>query len=377
MRHWCRYYTPTEVAELVANLICVESPRAVIDPAAGSGALLAAAKARYPHATVLAMDIDPTATRRLRGELSFGVVSNCDALSRESVSRSNIWPYRDKIDVVVANPPFGVLGSKHLVNVTCWGRTVRAGIASGHLLSAASSFRPKQIVAIVPSSMLHSDRDIEARELMSKYYSITGNKLLPSYAFPGNSASIRIVTFTRIKEEGYGRTDDPVGQWECGDVGPVEIIRGGVPMHEVTKANENCGMPLLHTTMIGGSSKRRPLVRPIGRGVVAGHVVLIPRVGLPRLRHLVPSFLDEHQLSDCVIAMQFGNGSVANEVCGLIQRRFEKFRLLWGGTGAQYTTIGKIVRFLTQLGVVCEVPDEHAGKGKRSPTSSNEFVTIG
>ena len=125
-------------------------------------------------------------------------------------------------------------------------------------------------------------------------------------------------------------------------------------MHEVEETTSGVGVPLLHTTMIGArGGKGRPLVSPIRRGLVDGHLVLIPRVGLPKRGHLVPAFLAEHQLSDCVIAMRFERQRVAKEVCRLITHRFDEFRALWGGTGAQYTTIEKVVWFLRRIGVEC------------------------
>ena len=355
MQHWCRYYTPAEIAELVANLIHVKRPRSIIDPAAGNGALLMAAKARYPDAMMFAIDIDPVAAKHLKKEMPLGIVSNCDALSRRSMSRSCIWPHREEIDVVVANPPFGVLGSRRIIDVTCWGHTLRAGVASSHLLSAAFNFSPKQIVAVVPGATTHSERDLAARRLMSKYYTINVNETLSGHSFPGNSASIRVVALTRVEEEGNGSSGDAVTNSEPSEVGPVEVIRGGVAIHAAKATSERRGVPLLHTTMMGGSSKRRQFVRPIGRGLVAGHLVLIPRVGLPQRKHLVPWFLGRHQLSDCVIALRCDSRLVAREVCELIERRFEDFRSLWGGTGAQYTTIAKIVRFLGELGIACRV----------------------
>ena len=138
------------------------------------------------------------------------------------------------------------------------------------------------------------------------------------------------------------------------DIGPVRLVRGGVPMHDVEEVARG-GLPLLHTTNLLGRNARK-LVRPLGRGVVAGHALLLPRVGLPCERHLDPVEIDRHQLSDCVMALMCESGTMALNLSQRLRESYTELLACWGGTGAQYTTLGKLREYLLRFGVAVETP---------------------
>ena len=351
---YCAYYTPKVVAQVVAESIHVQKPRAVLDPAAGDGALLQTVVARFPRTEALAIDIDRSAVQRLRQILPDCTSSVCDALNGRSVAKSNVWRLRSCVDVVVANPPFGSLSGPRLADVVCWGgKKVRCGIGAAHILAALVNFLPKQLVAVLPDSMLHSERDGMARSLIASRYSLDVVQSLGSDAFGNAGASVSLVEMTLRRAIGgqFAMKSEVAGR--ALGAGPVYLIRGGLPMHDVKEVASG-GIPLVHTNNLGD---RRPfkLVRPLRRGVVSGPLVLLPRVGLPMERHLVATNLSgEHQLSDCVVAISCRSDGVASDVSKILMERFDALRACWGGTGAQYTTLAKLRDCLTKSGIAVD-----------------------
>lgn len=350
----CCYYTPAEVAETLADAIEIRRPRAVLDPAAGHGALLVAVASRFRNARIMGMDVDKAAGMRLRRRLPGATVSVCDALSGGRVARSKVWDFRDHVDVVVANPPFGSLRGPRLVSVRAWDEEVRCGMAAGHLLSAAVSFAPFELLALVPDSMLHSERDGCAMRALESRYAVEVLKALGSRGFDRTDASVSLVRMSLL-QGGRGKAR-PNGHRPCveQEIGPVRLVRGGVPMHDVQEVRDG-GVPLLHTTDLLRRNARK-VVRPLSRGVIAGHALLLPRVGLPHYRHLEPVELAEHQLSDCVVALLCESGTVALDLSARLRESFTELSACWGGTGAQYTTLGKLRDYLCRSGVAVEMP---------------------
>ncbi len=350
----CAYYTPEPLARLVARSIRVRRPRAVLDPAAGDGALLLATVARFPAIDALAIDIDRRAVGRIRQALPNCVASVCDALSPRSVSKSRVWGFRACVDVVVANPPFGSLSGPRLVTVPAWGEKVRCGVGAAHILSAILRFLPKQFVAVVPDSMLHSARDARARDLIASRYSFDLVQSLGNGYFGGAGASVSLVKLNRRRGVVTQSATKSAVEAEGKGVESVLLTRGGLPMHDAEEVSSG-GVPLMHTTNLG-DSRQLKLVKPLPRGVVSGPLILLPRVGLPAPRHLVVTKLGaDHQLSDCVVALSCSTNRIASDVSRKLKENFDALRACWGGTGAQYTTLDKLRDYLTNLGITVKV----------------------
>lgn len=291
---------------------------------------------------------------RLKRRMPEATVSICDALSGHGITRSKVWVLRDHVDVVVANPPYGSLNGPRLVSVQGWSGEVRCGVAAAHLLSAAACFSPNELLALVPDSMLHSERDGHAMQALRSRYSVEVVRALGSSSFERTEASVSLVRMSRARRHRKRRGASGEESMEH-DIGPVQLVRGGVPMHDVEEVKDG-GLPLLHTTNLlrRGTTK---LVKPLGRGVIAGPALLLPRVGLPSQRHLEPTNLKEHQLSDCVMALLCESETMACKLSERLRENFGELLACWGGTGAQYTTMHKVESYLGKFGVTVEIPN--------------------
>ena len=191
------HYTPQDIAKAVAASIGGRAPAFVLDPAAGDGALLVAVAARFPHAKMLAMDVDKKAAGRLQRKLPSSVVSVCDALTQKSIVHSHVWHFRDRVDVVVANPPFGNRHKATVLAVDAWGKQVRCGTTAAHVLSSAMWFSPKRMIVVVPNSLLYSERDADVRRLLGGRYVLSVLRSLGSGAFAGTGASVSLIELKR------------------------------------------------------------------------------------------------------------------------------------------------------------------------------------
>jgi trans-aconitate methyltransferase len=82
------YYTPAGLAEDAMDALETSHPSSVADFACGDGRLLAAAQERFRRATMVGVDRDRRAIRRLRETHPRWILSVGDFLDAKSFSRS-------------------------------------------------------------------------------------------------------------------------------------------------------------------------------------------------------------------------------------------------------------------------------------------------
>ena len=88
-----RYYTPNGLARTLTGLLEIDPPRIVVEPSCGPGAFIRAARARWPGALVLGVDLDPD----LQADAAPPILG--DYLTADL----GIVP-----DLVLGNPPFAL-----------------------------------------------------------------------------------------------------------------------------------------------------------------------------------------------------------------------------------------------------------------------------
>lgn len=88
-----RYYTPGGLARTLTGLLEIDEPRLVVEPSCGPGAFLRAARARWPGARVVGIDLDPG----LQAGEEPPILGNFLTL-----------PLPDPPDLVLGNPPFAL-----------------------------------------------------------------------------------------------------------------------------------------------------------------------------------------------------------------------------------------------------------------------------
>ena len=349
------YYTPEHWAKILVKGLCYSAPRGIVDPAVGDGSLLICCSTVFPNTKLLGVDVDPIAVAKSKKALPNALVSRANSIKLSSLSRSKVWRHRRAIDTVVMNPPFA--GQKSAYSICFRSDEVSCGIAGAFLLDSVVNYAPTRIAAIMPSSFFHSERDAKALSLICREYDMIRGEGLHRSAFTSGNASSEIVHFRRKLGSAYSRGNS--ARFEIRPTAgqtsePVHLIRGGVPVHIAKTSLTSRGVPFLHTTELIRANGSKKMIVPRSHGIVSGFVILLPRVGFPRIEHLeVRFFRVAVQLSDCVIGICFASSDRASEVCSALRQDFENLGQCWAGTGAPYTTMSKLSDYFHRLGIDC------------------------
>ncbi len=331
-----RYYTPAHLAERVAAATGAVHVRSVIDSNCGAGSLLQAAESVFPRASILGIDADRDAIRRLRTRRPHWHLVTGNALSPLAWKRlSDRHSYENELAVL--NPPFS-MGSAKGCEVVVWGVSLRCSLSMAHVISTINHANPKKVVAIVPESWAFSHGDQGARSLIEARYSIDRISSIKNSAFRGARANTILVSLTR-----RSRVQTALDRDCRSEAASPPLIRGGLPVFEARRSTK--GIPFIHSTDLLqlASGLASVDLQPIGRGKVSGHVVLFPRVGLPKKEQLKAISLQTTvQLSDCVIALRCANRERARLIESELGRNFDSLRAIYKGTGARYVTVERL-----------------------------------
>lgn len=352
------FYTPPPLCAKIVDAV-VSRPTVVADFAAGSGELLKAAFQKWPSACYVATDISSAAVRILRknGKWSVG---RCDFLKNSS--RKKCHPLRDlegRVSLVLLNPPFSYRGGSYCC-VNLAGITIRCSKAMAFLLNAVSFLAPGgQIVAVMPSGSLRSQRDEQAWSVIQTLFKVENLATNGHRTFAGCVTRTCIVRLrpqlqapTRMTSDNRSKVPGP----------PVKIYRGKIQMHAVPKRKPARYIELVHSTSlknhaveIEGYRVNKSCSQPI-----KGPMILMPRVGKPDVSKVV-LYGKAHPvvLSDCVFALKAALGTL-EEIYSRLTQNWESIEHLYRGTGARYVTAFDLATVLRSNGF-----EVQAGGGKR------------
>jgi predicted RNA methylase len=343
-----RYYTPPSIATTVARAIGDIRPKTILDSACGSGNLLDAAESVHPKVRCVGIDSDRNMIARLRRQRPDWTLFVGDALCRDTWARKIDGQLATLAEVVVLNPPFS-MGAKKGGKFRVWGQEIRCSLAMAHVLSALENSQAKLAIAIVPESWAHSDMDDVGRQLLCKRYRVEMIRRLRNSTFSGARANALVIRLERLVSAIQLFSDVHLQSISSQISAPIQVIRGGLPVFEAVRTRS--GVPYVHSTdihrLVSSETTALGKVKPIARGLVSGHVVLIPRVGTPRSECIRALHLREmSQLSDCVIALRARNRKEALSVERLLLDRAVELNDLYHGTGAQYVTVSRITEWI-------------------------------
>ncbi len=182
-----QFFTPRTVCVALARLVPLPATGTVLDPACGSGGLLAAALRDRPGLQALGMDVDAGALRvaRLLSLLSRQPThwQHADAL-REDPASSGPW------DVVLSNPPFaGDLQDPALVERFETGRLVRPERDVLFVERCLALLRPGgHLGLVVPAGRLAAGRQGAWRDWLLRRLAVSAVVSLPEETFQPHTA---------------------------------------------------------------------------------------------------------------------------------------------------------------------------------------------
>lgn len=348
-----KYYTPLGVASrALESAQLVSNPTICADTACGSGSLLIAAENVLQAKHCLGIDSDPHVIRRLRRARPDWRLYVGDLLKRHRAPPSYFPGSSYGVDLLVLNPPFS-LGPRKYVSVKYFGQSVKCSVAMAHILRSLELFNPNQgAIAVVPESLLYSNTDHHARELLYQNFSLIELLELSIYTFKGARVNSSFVQFKTPSEKQNSSTEFPPTQMT-----PIAgtIVRGGLQMHSFKRVAH--GVRVIHSTSLGhiatdGINSVTERTAAIAKGRIAGWMLLLPRVGSPKegiCRALYSK--EEVQLSDCVIGIQFPSKIAAASAQERIRSNWQSLLSLYRGTGARYITVNRLVDWLYGIGI--------------------------
>lgn len=348
-----KYYTPLAVAcraleraELSAN------PSVCADTACGSGSLLTAAEDVFKAEHCIGIDSDSHTIRKLRLARPDWRLYVGDLLKRHRAPPTEFAGKNCGADLLVLNPPFSTGPGKYLT-VKYFGNTLNCSVAMAHILRSLELFRPRQgAIAVVPESLLYSDTDRDARELLRQSFSLQELIQLSIYTFKGARVNSSFVQFGRPTCEPRPRMASTAPQYTPI---PATLVRGGLQMHAFTPARR--GVRVLHSTSLAtvaanGFSTLTERTSSTAKGRVSGWLILLPRVGSPKQENCRAIYAAETiQLSDCVMGIQFQSESAALIAQRRILESWQSLVHLYRGTGARYITINRLMDWLHGIGI--------------------------
>ena len=348
-----KYYTPLAVAsKAFERALLTAKPSVCADTACGSGSLLAAAEDVLQTKHCLGIDSDPSAIRRLRRSRPDWQLYIGDLLKRNRAPLINFSGSNYDVDLLVLNPPFS-LGPRKYVSVKYRGQSVKCSVAMAHILRSLELFRPNQgAIAVVPESLLYSDTDQYARELLDQNFSLSELLQLSIYTFKGARVNSTFVQFSAAPSKPHQLIDfvtthkDPI---------TTTIVRGGLQMHSFERVES--GARVIHSTSLkhialhGISSVTERTAFAV-KGRISGWMLLLPRVGVPKDSAFSAIYSKEKiQLSDCVIGMTFSSKNIALDAHRRILENWPSLLNLYRGTGARYITIDRLVDWAYSIGI--------------------------
>jgi hypothetical protein len=346
------YFTPEPLARQMVHAVERGNVEAILDPAAGDGALLRSASERWPYARMVAAEIDSDRARALAASTKNWYVQACDFLAHEALARLTACLRNTARTSVLLNPPFSSRGGTRWTASPGGESTVRASRAMAFVLGASAFVGSEgQLVALVPASVLTSERDAHARRWLGRQGSLEEVSRPHKRTFAGTVAETVVLRWTpNVQDSVLESVEDAVPvqgyrpEWD--------VIRGSRQMHTVDPTRGRGTVRLIHTTNLLGGRIAGPNVRivPTHRDrLVTGPVVLLPRVGRPDCRKVVLHRGGRVALSDCVFAVTYLNESPAAELCERLILDFERLRACFGGTGAPYLRRESLQCLIAQL----------------------------
>jgi hypothetical protein len=348
-----KYYTPPAIATRALERAQISSTPAICaDTACGSGSLLAAAEDVLEARHCLGIDSDPLVIRQLRRQRPEWRLYVGDLLKRHRPPPTDFPGANYGVDLLVLNPPFS-LGPRKSVTVKYLGNSVKCSVAMAHILRSFELFRPTQgCIAVAPESLLYSDTDQHARELLDQHFSLVELLQLSIYTFKGARVNSSFVQFSPPGGRPHSSIEIiPTSN----DSIPTTVVRGGLQMHAFKRSSS--GARVIHSTSlrsiaVEGIIAAHGRTCAVAKGRISGWMLLLPRVGLPKEEAFCAFYSkDDVQLSDCVIGMNFPSKASASSAQKRIRAHWQSLLCLYRGTGARYITIDRLVDWLYGIGI--------------------------
>lgn len=233
------FFTPRALVDrvlaLAAEVVPAEGPLAVVDPAAGAGAFLVAARERFPRATLLGSELDEKSAGLCWLRVPEARVVVGDALSGDALERALKRVPKGAFELWVGNPPYN--GTSPLLREKdAWARAC-GWMPPGLELPRGRSLREDFVFFLLKASAR-----LEGRRGALAF--ITSATLLDAFLYSTvREALLGRLALRAVVDLGPGAFEDTLVRtcitvWTSprGEAGPVRYEAGGVERSFVPRA---------------------------------------------------------------------------------------------------------------------------------------------
>lgn len=342
-----KHYTNKSLAlNLISKVPSDFHPKLIADFAVGEGILLEMAQGMWDNADFIANDICLDSVNALSSK-NWNLF-NLDFLDYQSLQKSSISNFKNKIDLILINPPF----SQKQGYIKFWDNShlnLKSGIALNFLYNSLRFLKPNgYLLAILPEGCLISKRDELALKFLQENYETQIYTDGIDSNFKKVKPNIFILRIRNAKPKTSIMKNNTFSSPKNVCNSNIEIFRGKFQMYKLKNMNVSKGIPLIHTTNLKNheiSLLDTQIVQDIK--IINGPAIILPRVGNFKKEKICYLKQDTKViLSDCLFAIFCDNEENAKKIIATITADWENFKKIYGGTGARYTTLEKLKRYL-------------------------------
>lgn len=239
-----QHFTPNSISELMVMQIPIKNPKCVVDLAVGKGELLTQFKHKWPNCTAIGFDIDNELVKLCKSNSKANAFFYCMNSLKVSLTniKETISSLRDSVDVVISNPPYGVIPTididtglrKKLVrhnlvtNKNSKHERVRTEIA--FLIKNLQILRNHGYLAILlPENMLSGLKNRPLRQFLLNHNLLECVLSLPPDSFTSSEARINIIVI-RKQSQSYCRLKQ-----ETVNVGFARLQQNSISVQKINK----------------------------------------------------------------------------------------------------------------------------------------------
>lgn len=338
------HYTPDTLADKLLSFIDLENVNTIADFCVGNGALLKSAQRIKQSALFFGSDISKSAISQLKKLHPAWQLSICDFINQKSRNSAGIFKQNaDGFDLVLLNPPFSCKGgTSYTVNFEDKDYNVSTSmyfvVESLKYLSSDGI-----LLAILPNSVAYSQKDRFIWEKLVSDYKLNILEQPLINLFENCSPNVILVSINTNQTKTIYNSPVRLSH----DFNGVSLFRGKISMNTL---NGSCpeGDLLIHSTNLRiNSLVNLGYKTKSNLSKIVGPAVLVPRVGLPNPQKVCMIKSGESfVLSDCVIGIKTNSNQDAKKLMELILSNWDRFKDLYKGTGAKYTTLERLGLFL-------------------------------
>lgn len=343
-----QHFTPPMLADLlIKSLPANFHPKLIADFAVGEGSLLFAASKKWKKANFIANDLC-SETLELLPDNEWDIY-NFDFLDSYSLQASNINKYREKVDLILLNPPFSQRGVKPIL----WeiDNKIKSGVALAFLYNAVNFLKPGGfLVAVLPNGCLNSIRDQDALNFLKTNFSFH----IISENCEGSFSKVRVKTSIVLIRNIRPKLSKVVPSNKLAYINELDVFRGKYQMHKIPINEIESGSPLVHTTNLkDGKVDLKGTHKVWSVYKVKGPAVIFPRVGnFNKGKICIFTGHEEIVISDCLFSVRCKSSCQAEDIKNFILNNWETFKENYSGTGALYSTLDKVQNFINSYSAV-------------------------